>query len=123
MSDTILKTEGGQVVTDEDEIMGMVQEWYRDLYAAEEESEEDRQLRKDVLLLTDNKLSPHQNERLRESPEDKFIEEIIHSLPKDKSPGLDGVVAELITLDNRTIIFNHLTFSNLAYLFSKYDND
>ncbi|KAL3684326.1 hypothetical protein R1sor_002348 [Riccia sorocarpa] len=78
--------------------MGMVQEWYRELYAAEEESEEDRQLRKDVLLLIDNKLSPHQNERLRESPEDKFIEDVVHSLPKDKSPGLDGVVAELLVL-------------------------
>ncbi|KAL3675581.1 hypothetical protein R1sor_025529 [Riccia sorocarpa] len=52
--------------------------------------------RAEVLVLVDRKLTVEQNRKLSERPSEQLIEEVVRSLPKEKSPGYDGVVAEIL---------------------------
>ncbi|KAL3701794.1 hypothetical protein R1sor_019816 [Riccia sorocarpa] len=91
-----LRLESGETITGESEIQELLVGAYRALYTAEQELEEVIHMRADALQLIDKTLSQDQNRQLGEIPSEELIEDIVKSLPKDKSPGIDGVTAELL---------------------------
>ncbi|KAL3701989.1 hypothetical protein R1sor_020011 [Riccia sorocarpa] len=62
------------------------------------ETERIEENRRRVLLLMDKKMTTEQNGMLREMPDVTLIEHTVRKLPKDKTPGLDGVVTEILML-------------------------
>ncbi|KAL3675882.1 hypothetical protein R1sor_025830 [Riccia sorocarpa] len=94
----LLQLEDGEMLTEEDDILDHVQQTYSTLYDREPEPEEAVLNRQEVLGLMDKKLTEEQNARLRELPDAELIEEVVRSLPKEKSPGIDGVVVEILIL-------------------------
>ncbi|KAL3695864.1 hypothetical protein R1sor_009940 [Riccia sorocarpa] len=93
---TTLKTDSGQIITDEDSIFRMIQATFSELYKEEPEDEGIQGMREELLQLTDKKMSVAQNQALEETPSTELIEELVKSLPKEKAPGFDGVVAEVV---------------------------
>ncbi|KAL3699898.1 hypothetical protein R1sor_017920 [Riccia sorocarpa] len=69
---------------------------YKALYSAEDETEDTRRKRREVLTLVDRKLDEEQNRQLDELPSEELIEDVVQSLPKGKSPGHDGVIVEVL---------------------------
>ncbi|KAL3675757.1 hypothetical protein R1sor_025705 [Riccia sorocarpa] len=67
---------------------------YKELYSALDETKDARRIRREALTLVDRKLDEEQNRQLDELPSEELIEEVMQSLPKDKSPGYDGVIVE-----------------------------
>ncbi|KAL3690009.1 hypothetical protein R1sor_016318 [Riccia sorocarpa] len=78
--------------------MEEIQRFYKELYKEEEESEEHLTKREEILSLVDRGLTEEQNRRLETEPDDELITEIVRELPQEKSPGLDGVTAEILVL-------------------------
>ncbi|KAL3701396.1 hypothetical protein R1sor_019418 [Riccia sorocarpa] len=95
---TVLRTEDGGLITEEEEILEMVQVNYSRLYNYEQEESSVIGKREEALSLIDGRLTEEQNEILRVIPDEEVIERTVRSLPKDKSPGLDGVVVEILIL-------------------------
>ncbi|KAL3675010.1 hypothetical protein R1sor_024958 [Riccia sorocarpa] len=89
-----LKTDTGEMVTEEASILKLIED--TELYRVEPENRETKVLRRQVLQLVDKKLTDQQNRKLEEQPLAELIEDIVRSLPKEKSPGLDRVTAELL---------------------------
>ncbi|KAL3695955.1 hypothetical protein R1sor_010031 [Riccia sorocarpa] len=93
---TSVKIETGEVVTDEDRILQLIEDTYNELYTAEPENVQTSEKRREVLQKIDRRLTLEQNITLGEVPSEEYIEEIVRELPKDKSPGFDGVTAEVL---------------------------
>ncbi|KAL3687462.1 hypothetical protein R1sor_013771 [Riccia sorocarpa] len=68
-----------------------VHKFYQELNTAEEETPEVLEKRKIVIRRIDRKLTPGDNTIMEEVPTDELITRIVMDMPKEKSPGLDGV--------------------------------
>ncbi|KAL3685807.1 hypothetical protein R1sor_003829 [Riccia sorocarpa] len=95
---TILQTEEGAALTEDEDILKEVQRNYSELYNREPEGEAALLQRQEVLQLMDKKLTGVQNQILRDTPDADLIERTVRALPKEKSPGIDGVVVEVLRL-------------------------
>ncbi|KAL3679286.1 hypothetical protein R1sor_022242 [Riccia sorocarpa] len=73
-----------------------VYKYYRDLYKAEEDTEEVLENRRIVVGRIDRSLTGADNNTLEEVPTEEFITEIVMDMPKEKSPGIDGVMVEIL---------------------------
>ncbi|KAL3692054.1 hypothetical protein R1sor_005705 [Riccia sorocarpa] len=93
---TSIKLDSGEIVTEESRILKLIEETYGELYTAEEESSEIRSQRREILQLVDKRLTQNQNRKLEEAHSEELIEEIVKSLPQEKSLGFDGVTAEVL---------------------------
>ncbi|KAL3689287.1 hypothetical protein R1sor_015596 [Riccia sorocarpa] len=91
-----IKMESGEIIREEGRVMEIIGESYSTLYAEEEDTAEIRQKRETTLELIDRRLTAEQKSSLDEEPSEELIEEVVRSLPKDKSPGCDGVIAEVL---------------------------
>ncbi|KAL3690932.1 hypothetical protein R1sor_004583 [Riccia sorocarpa] len=88
----------GRLVEEEGEVLQEVHKFYKELYTEEVETEECRTKREQILRLVDRGFTEEQNRRLEAEPDKELITEIVRDLPKEKSPGLDGVTAEILVL-------------------------
>ncbi|KAL3680726.1 hypothetical protein R1sor_023682 [Riccia sorocarpa] len=95
---TVLRLEDGSTITEEEDIFKLVEENYSQLYTQDQKNDTTWANRQEALNLIDQRLTAAQNRVLRELPELELIEKTVRSLPRDKSPGLDGVVAEVLNL-------------------------
>ncbi|KAL3684153.1 hypothetical protein R1sor_002175 [Riccia sorocarpa] len=95
---TTLQVADGSVITDEDEILQKVQDVYSSLYTNEVPATGAAEKRQEVLQLIDGRLSQEENEKLREVPSAEVIDKTVSRLPRDKSHGIDGVIAEILVL-------------------------
>ncbi|KAL3684103.1 hypothetical protein R1sor_002125 [Riccia sorocarpa] len=95
---TILQTEEGGLLTDREEILGEIEQEYSTLYSADEEGGAIEEQRREILHLMNKRFTAEQNATIREVPDDALIEDTVKNLPRDKSPGIDGVVAEILRL-------------------------
>ncbi|KAL3692128.1 hypothetical protein R1sor_005779 [Riccia sorocarpa] len=94
----VLQTETGELLTDEAEILQEVYNNYKLLYTADQEDGAVKGRRREMLQLIDRRLTREQNSCLRELPDDSLIEELIFAMPKEKAPGLDGVIVEIVVV-------------------------
>ncbi|KAL3694987.1 hypothetical protein R1sor_008638 [Riccia sorocarpa] len=88
----------GRLLEDQDEMLKEVYNFYRDLYTAEEETEEMLNQRRRVVGRIDRGLSWDDNSVLEEVPSEELITTIVMEMPKEKSPGIDGVMVEILQI-------------------------
>ncbi|KAL3681464.1 hypothetical protein R1sor_024420 [Riccia sorocarpa] len=93
---TSIKLDSGEVLVDEDRILQLIEDTYGNLYTAEEEGSEALEKRREILQLVDKRLTAAQNRKLEDTPTEELIEEIVKTLPHEKSPGFDGVTSEVL---------------------------
>ncbi|KAL3677171.1 hypothetical protein R1sor_027119 [Riccia sorocarpa] len=93
---TTIKLASGEVIKEEGRILKLIEETYGDLYSVEAERPETTERRQETLQPIDKRLTQDQNRTLEALPSDDLIEEIVRSFPQEKSPGFDGVTAEVL---------------------------
>ncbi|KAL3689713.1 hypothetical protein R1sor_016022 [Riccia sorocarpa] len=79
-----------------DEVLHTVQKYYEDLYKQPSITEEEVNVRNEVLGLLDRSVTPDQNRELVEVPNRKEIELILHSMAEGKASGEDGITVEVL---------------------------
>ncbi|KAL3696464.1 hypothetical protein R1sor_010540 [Riccia sorocarpa] len=95
---TALEVGSSQTIEDPEEILEEVFRFYRDLYKAEEETEEILESRRKVVGRIDRRISPEENTLLEETPSEELIITIVMEMPKEKSPDIDGVMIEILRI-------------------------
>ncbi|KAL3693205.1 hypothetical protein R1sor_006856 [Riccia sorocarpa] len=70
--------------------------YYQELYTVERETEEILEKRREVVWRIDRRLTLGDNRKLEEVPSEDFITRIVMDMPKEISPGLDGVMVEIL---------------------------
>ncbi|KAL3679018.1 hypothetical protein R1sor_021974 [Riccia sorocarpa] len=95
---TALEREDGQILEEEEEILEEVQNFYQNLYRAEEETEDTLEQRRNIVQRIDRRLTHDDNRILEEVPSEEFSSTIVMEMPKEKSPGLDGVMIEILRI-------------------------
>ncbi|KAL3701599.1 hypothetical protein R1sor_019621 [Riccia sorocarpa] len=93
---TSLTNAEGVLVTDEQEMMGMIQDFYTELYQQPLTLEADKAERSEVLSLIDKRILPEENLALLETPSMEEVETAVKSMAAGKSPGEDGVTVEVV---------------------------
>ncbi|KAL3685574.1 hypothetical protein R1sor_003596 [Riccia sorocarpa] len=93
-----LEDASGRIIEDRKEILDKVHRFYEELYAAEVESEEMVENRRTVVVRINRRLTAAQNQLLEELPSEELITKIVMEMPKEKSPGIDGVMVEILRL-------------------------
>ncbi|KAL3684504.1 hypothetical protein R1sor_002526 [Riccia sorocarpa] len=93
-----LEEASGRIIEDREEILDKVHRFYEELYAAEVESQEMVENRRTVVGRINRRLTAAQNQLLEELPSEELITKIVMEMPKEKSPGIDGVMVEILRL-------------------------
>ncbi|KAL3690407.1 hypothetical protein R1sor_016716 [Riccia sorocarpa] len=93
-----LEINGGHSIEDRDGILEEVHRFYENLYAAEVETDCMLENRRKVVGRIDKRLTMEQNHTLEEIPSEELITSIVMEMPKEKSPGIDGVMIEILRL-------------------------
>ncbi|KAL3686155.1 hypothetical protein R1sor_004177 [Riccia sorocarpa] len=95
---TALEGNNGNSIDDREGILEEVHKFYEDLYAAEVETDSMRENRRVVVGRIDRRFTSEQNLTLEEMPSEELITTIVMEMPKEKSPGLDGVMVEILRI-------------------------
>ncbi|KAL3700190.1 hypothetical protein R1sor_018212 [Riccia sorocarpa] len=91
-----LKDEEEELVTDEDHILEQIHGFYTELYTREELPNDHLQQETAILSTLEKRLTEEENLQIATEPNQEEIKRIVDLLPKGKSPGIDGVTAEVI---------------------------
>ncbi|KAL3693079.1 hypothetical protein R1sor_006730 [Riccia sorocarpa] len=89
-----LKLTDGTIITQEEQILDKVKDYYKKLYTRDEEVERARVERAEILKLVDRSVLESDNIKLTATPPTEEIDKTVAELPKEKAPGKDGVTAE-----------------------------
>ncbi|KAL3676174.1 hypothetical protein R1sor_026122 [Riccia sorocarpa] len=92
----VLETDGGGKTSDKDEILAEIEEFYRDLYTDVPESSEKAEARTEILGLLENKITDMEWEKMSGRPDKQEIEEVVFRFKPNKSPGHDGLTADVL---------------------------
>ncbi|KAL3685666.1 hypothetical protein R1sor_003688 [Riccia sorocarpa] len=97
---TTIEIDSGQLVEDQEDILEEEQKYYQKLYSADEETTEMLESRRVVVGRIDRRISTEDNVTLEEVPSEELITSIVMEMPKEKLPGIDGVmiVAKIIAI-------------------------
>ncbi|KAL3675966.1 hypothetical protein R1sor_025914 [Riccia sorocarpa] len=93
-----LEVAPGQIVEEPEGVLEEVHKFYKDLYNAEEESDEMLEKRRMVVGRIEKRLTVEQNTTLEAIPSVELINRIVKEMPKEKSPGIDGVMVEILRI-------------------------
>ncbi|KAL2652196.1 hypothetical protein R1flu_020324 [Riccia fluitans] len=93
---TVLRDAENREVTDAETILNIVHKYYTDLYTQPAVSAEERQEQEEVLGLLEQRVTTEDNHGLLEVPGADKLHEVVKKLPLDKSPGEDGLPAEVL---------------------------
>ncbi|KAL2635505.1 hypothetical protein R1flu_006984 [Riccia fluitans] len=93
---TVLRDAENREVTDAEMILNIVHKYYTDLYTQPAVSAEERQEQEEVLGLLEQRVTTEDNHGLLEVPGADELHEVVKKLPRDKSPGEDGLPAEVL---------------------------
>lgn len=91
-----LELANGESTEDENRIVQKIFKLYTNLFRSDPKVVGRTQERKEVLRLITTKISHADNLVMIEPPTDREIERIVQDLKKEKSPGIDGVTAEML---------------------------
>ncbi|KAL3679560.1 hypothetical protein R1sor_022516 [Riccia sorocarpa] len=95
---TAIESNAGDILEDQVEILEEVQRFYQELYTAEEDTDEVLETRRKVVERIDRGLTTTDNRVLEEVPSEELITRIVMEMPREKSPGLDGVMVEILRI-------------------------
>ncbi|KAL3695038.1 hypothetical protein R1sor_008689 [Riccia sorocarpa] len=90
-----LITEGGERELNEDNILGLIERFYRDLYSKQTITAEGIRDRTEALALIDRRVMAEENDSLLVPPDTSELEDIIGSMAL-KAPGEDGAPVEVL---------------------------
>ncbi|KAL3688200.1 hypothetical protein R1sor_014509 [Riccia sorocarpa] len=93
-----LISDRAELIQDEGDIMRYVHEYYSTLYIAQCVTRTKKRHRRKTLRLLSRGISLDDNHVLEAIPSETEIEDLVQSLPKGKSPGVDGVTVEMLIL-------------------------
>ncbi|KAL3677354.1 hypothetical protein R1sor_027302 [Riccia sorocarpa] len=93
---TTLITNEEEEITDEDRILEEIHTFYNNLYTREELPSNHLEEETATLATLDKKLDGEDNLKLQLIPDEEEIRTIVKNMPKDKSPGIDGITAEVL---------------------------
>ncbi|KAL3692069.1 hypothetical protein R1sor_005720 [Riccia sorocarpa] len=93
-----LKTKDGSWLEDPEQISKEMQEYYTDLYSAQEVSHEQNDHTRKLLQSLTPSVSPEHNALLDETLEENELKEALWIPPSGKSPGPDGMTVEVLKL-------------------------
>lgn len=91
-----LRLEDGTVIENEEDILLEVFRFYSTLYRSNLEVTNNYLDRQNVLKLIQKTITEEYNESMLELPSEDEIKRMVRDLPKEKSPGIDGVTAEVL---------------------------
>lgn len=92
----VLNLPNGHTTEDETEILAYIHQFYSELYTKDEQVQMAAESRNSTLELVTDSVTEDENTILLSMPSLEEVEEIVKNLPANKSPGLDGVTAELL---------------------------
>ncbi|KAL3684230.1 hypothetical protein R1sor_002252 [Riccia sorocarpa] len=93
-----LESDSGQILEEQEDILKEVHTYYQNLYRAKEETAAVLERRREVIGRIDRRLTEGNNRTLEEVPSEEFITSIVMEMPKEKSPGLDGIMVEILQI-------------------------
>ncbi|KAL3700453.1 hypothetical protein R1sor_018475 [Riccia sorocarpa] len=91
-----IRLEDGRETSNETEIQTTVMAYFRDKFRCPDARAADVQLRKEVRKFVDRTFSGEQNQLLIVRPIEQEVDQLVEELPKDKTPGLDGITNNMI---------------------------
>jgi hypothetical protein len=91
-----LENQDGEVVTSEQGLISTVQSAFEEWFCADNVVKENQTGRDKALELVTTRLTTENNADLMAEPTDEEIERVIRDMKKEKSPGIDGVTAEMM---------------------------
>ncbi|KAL3684698.1 hypothetical protein R1sor_002720 [Riccia sorocarpa] len=83
----VLEGPDGEELTEREDILGEIHEFYQTLYTAEEESVDRGRTREEVLQLIQKRLTEEESRNMSRTPGKEEIEEIVFKMAANKSPG------------------------------------
>ncbi|KAL3681018.1 hypothetical protein R1sor_023974 [Riccia sorocarpa] len=107
---TALTNAAGELITDEQEMLVMIRDFYTNLYQQPLTLDSDKAEREEPLLLIDKKVSRTDNEAMLATPTMEDMEEALESMAAGKSPGEDGITLEVVKAMWETIRTGSLLF-------------
>ncbi|KAL2630119.1 hypothetical protein R1flu_014805 [Riccia fluitans] len=93
---SILRDEEDREVRDEELILEQVYKYYTELYTQPTVSAAEKHEQDKVLTLIDQLVSEEENLQLTALPGAEELRNMVKDLPSDKSPGEDGLLAEVL---------------------------
>ncbi|KAL3690700.1 hypothetical protein R1sor_004351 [Riccia sorocarpa] len=91
-----LEGEEEEVITDRDEILEEIHDFYQTLYKTEQESPEAVAAREEVMGLIQNHLTPDESLKISAIPDLKEVESVVFGMKSNKAPRFDGLTVEII---------------------------
>ncbi|KAL3683000.1 hypothetical protein R1sor_001022 [Riccia sorocarpa] len=91
-----LETTDGELVTDRDEILAEIHEFYQDLYTEEEESDSRRGARDELASLIQKSLPSEESTQISRMPDKMEIEDVVQKMKTNKAPRIDGLTIEVL---------------------------
>ncbi|KAL3684427.1 hypothetical protein R1sor_002449 [Riccia sorocarpa] len=92
-----LKLNDGRMITEKTEVLGQVEDYYKQLYTGETATAQTEEARTKALRQLTKTITPQQDQVVAQKPTGEEVKKIVQVLKTDKSPGLDGVTVELET--------------------------
>ncbi|KAL3675613.1 hypothetical protein R1sor_025561 [Riccia sorocarpa] len=92
----VLEREDGRRITGHQEILRETEGYYRQSYTRGEETEETRQARNKILQKLTKTISTLEDATIHAEPTEQEVDDVVANFPKGKSPGLDGIKAEIL---------------------------
>ncbi|KAL3696600.1 hypothetical protein R1sor_010676 [Riccia sorocarpa] len=91
-----LQGEGGEIITEEEDLLASVHSFYQDLYRQPNISPATREERRETFKLAQKFVEGEDNRRLEAAPDGEEIQRIVDALPSNKAPGEDGLTVEVL---------------------------
>ncbi|KAL3697158.1 hypothetical protein R1sor_011234 [Riccia sorocarpa] len=85
-------------VTGQEEILNEIHSFYAELFQAEDDSEDRREAREEVVSLIQKRLSLEDSSQISRMPEKAEIEGVVFSMKQDKAPGVDGLTVQILKI-------------------------
>ncbi|CAM6129539.1 unnamed protein product [Calypogeia fissa] len=92
----LLELANGEIIEDGDQVLEEVGDYYTLLYRVDPAIEANNEERQEVLALIHTQVTLEENILLEAEPTEEEITAVVHNFPKEKSPSLDGITAEVL---------------------------
>ncbi|KAL3697338.1 hypothetical protein R1sor_011414 [Riccia sorocarpa] len=91
-----LELKDGEIISDNEDILGEVHSFYQELYTAEDLTPDRIEAQKEVIGLIHARLTDAESQKVIDRPEQQEIEDVVFQMRTNKAPGLDGLTIEVV---------------------------